>query len=53
MKHPYVKQFSGKGLETTSDRVFRIENDEQKLTTKDYRAIIYETVKEDREAARG
>lgn len=24
LKHPYVKQFSGKGLEIISDRIFRI-----------------------------
>jgi len=53
LRHPYLKQFAGKGSEILAGKVFRISNDNQKLTTKDYRNLIYESVKEERDAARG
>jgi mitogen-activated protein kinase 15 len=45
LRHPYVKQFAGKGSEILANKVFRIKNDDQKLTTKDYKALIYENIK--------
>lgn len=53
LKHPYLKQFVGKGSEILAGKVFRIYSDDQKLTTKDYRNLIYESLKEERDAARG
>lgn len=53
LRHPYLKQFQGKGSEILANKLFRISNDDQKLTTKDYRNLIYESVKEERDAARG
>ena len=52
LRHPYLRQFVGKGSEILAGKVFRITNDDQKLTTKDYRNLIYDSVKEDRDAAR-
>lgn len=45
LKHPYVKQFFGKGSNINSGKIFKINSDEEKLTTKDYRSLIYESVK--------
>lgn len=45
LKHPYVRQFAGKGCEVNAGKIFKIISDGEKLTTKDYRTLIYESVK--------
>lgn len=48
LKHPYLRVFTGKGCDITAARVFHVKYDEEKLTTKDYKALIYEGIKEGR-----
>lgn len=50
LKHPYVQQFVGKGSEVLANKIFRVKNGDQKLTTKDYKNMIYESIKEERQS---
>jgi hypothetical protein len=39
-------------MNITAGKIFKINSDEEKLTTKDYRSLIYESVKEDRQISK-
>lgn len=50
LNHSYIKHFSGKDSESeiVVDEPFHVDKDQEKLTTKDYRQLIYDAIKEDK-----
>ena len=54
LQHSFIRHFYGKDPESeaVAPKTFYVEKDVEKLTTKDYRNLIYEALREDRNGQR-